>query len=328
MAARFFCDRLSTSWVPAYLTQRGFGPAVQQAWHAGYAPAAWDTLTRHLRARGCPDDLIETAGLARRSQHGTLYDTFRDRAILPIRSPNGTIAGFIGRAHPSAGPQVPKYLNSPRTCLYDKSATLFGLWEGRRGLANGAFPVIVEGPFDAIAVTTASNGHDIGLAPCGSSLTGRQAAALNRIADLGAVGILVAFDADEPGRRAAVRAYHLLVPSTDNPTAITFPAGQDPAQVLAEHGSSALCKLLRTRAHPLADLVIDEDIRRWAPWLHYPEGQVNAMHSAARLIAAMPAGHVARQVIRLAGQLQLDPTLITEVITDLLSEGRPRGSNS
>ena len=79
----------------------------------------------------------------------------------------------------------------------------------------GARPVIVEGPLDAIAVTTAGHGMHIGVAPCGTALTAQQAAALASTADLRATGVTVAFDPDQAGRRA-VRAYHLLVPHTEN----------------------------------------------------------------------------------------------------------------
>src|SRR5581483_143966 len=123
--ARFFRDQLSGSWVPGYLNVRGFGPAIQQRWQAGYAPASWDALTCVLRAAGYSDTLIEASGLARRSRRGALIDTFRDRAMLPIHSSDGTMVAFIGRAHPSVS-GTPKYLNSPHTSLYDKSSVLFG----------------------------------------------------------------------------------------------------------------------------------------------------------------------------------------------------------
>lgn len=319
MATRFYCDRLPGSWVPGYLRARGFHSEVQQRWHIGYAPAAWDALTRHLRTRGCPDVLIEAAGLARRTQSGRLRDLFRDRVMLPIRSPSGTVLGFIGRAVPGAPPQVPKYLNSPRNCLYDKSATLFGLWEGRAALRQGGQPVIVEGPFDAIAVTTAGQAHHVGVAPCGIALTGQHADTLDRLADLTSAGTTVAFDPDPAGRRAAVRAYHLLSPLTEKLIVAALPDGQDPAQLLAERGPTALAQFLSTATQPLTDLVVDDDVRRWARWLDHPEGQIHALRSAAPLVAGMPAAQITRQVARLAHHLQLDYGLVTQAITDVLA---------
>jgi len=319
-ATRFFCDMMPGSWVPGYLAVRGFGPGVQERWQAGYAPAAWDTLTRHLRSAGYPDALIEAAGLARRSRHGSLTDTFRDRVMLPIRSADGVVVAFIGRAPEHAGPGVPKYLNSPGTGLYSKSALLFGLWEGQEALAGGARPVIVEGPFDAIAVTTACHGRYVGAAPCGAVLTDRQAAALSRVASLAVTGVLVAFDPDQAGHRAAVSAYRLLAPLTEHALAVVLPAGQDPAQILRDHGPAALVRVLDSRTRPLADLAVDAEVSRWSPWLRHAEGQISALRAAAPLVAMLPSAQVARQVGRLADRLGLDHAIVTEAVTAALTE--------
>jgi len=319
-AAQFFCGQLPDSWVPEYLNARGFGPAVQRQWRAGYAPARWDALTTNLRAAGYPDTLIEAAGLARRSRRGTLIDTFRDRAMLPIHADDGTVVAFIGRASPQAGPGVPKYLNSPRTDLYDKSSMLFGLWQGRAALAGGARPVITEGPFDAIAVTTSNPSCYAGLAPCGTALTTRQLNGLDGVVGLRVRGVLVAFDSDEAGRRAAVKAYHLLSPLTDRAEAVIFPAGQDPAQFLNDHGRIVLAETLADRVRPLADLVIEAEVTRWDRWLTYAEGQIHALRAAAPIIAALPPAQVGRQVARLAHRLGLDHVTVTEAVTDAVTE--------
>jgi len=319
LALQFFRERMPGTWVPRYLQGRGVSLAVQDRWEAGYAPAGWITLTRQLRGLGWADEVIEQAGLARRSRRGNLFDLFRDRAMFPVRMADGTVAGFIGRASDHAAAGVPKYLNSPRTRLYDKGALLFGLWEAQDSLAAGARPVIVEGPLDAIAITTAGQGRFAGVAPCGVALTRRHLAALARVADLRAAGVLVAFDPDPAGRRAAGRAYYLLVPFTSKLDAVEFPPGQDPAQAFADGGPAALTEILARRTHPLADVVIDGEIQRWEKWLRYAEGQVNALRAAAPLVAAMPPGDVGRQVARLALRLNMTHAIVTEAVTDALT---------
>jgi len=319
LAEVFFHTWLHGSWVPRYLAARGFNPAVQSRWHAGYAPARWDALTRHLRGLGWQDELIEENRLAVRSRRGNLVDVFRDRAIFPVRATDGTVAGFIGRASERAAPTTPKYLNSPRNCLYDKGALLFGLWEAHESLHDGARPVIVEGPLDAVAVSTA-RGHFAGVAPCGTALTMRQLTALSQVADLSTVGILVAFDADPAGRRAAVRAYHLLCQFTDKVDTVSFQPGQDPAQILASEGPTALAGMLATYTRPLADLVIDSEFDRWADWLRFAEGQVKALRATAGLIVAMPPSHVGRQVSRVAIRLGMAHATVTRAVTDALTE--------
>jgi DNA primase len=319
-AARFFCDRLPGSWVPRYLEDRGFSPPVQARWQVGYAPATWGALTSRLRGLGCSDTLIVQSGLGRRSRRGDLIDTFRDRAMFPVRSANGTLAGFIARAPGNAAPGVPKYLNSPASCLYNKGTLLFGLCKARDALAAGARPVIVEGPLDAIAVTTAGQGRFAGVAPCGTALTVPHISALARVADLRRTVILVAFDADPAGQRAAVRAYDLLSAFTDNVDTVDFQPGQDPAQILAGEGPGSLADTLARHTRPLADMVIDSEVDRWDRWLPYVEGQINALRAAANLIAAMPSGQVGRQVGRLASRLGIDHTLVTEAVIDALTQ--------
>ena len=326
-AAAFYCTQMADSWVPGYLASRGLSPDIQEHWQTGYAPAAWDALANHLRAGGHRDAVIEAAGLARRSRRGTLIDTFRDRAMLPIRSAEGTIVAFIGRAAHHAAAGTPKYLNSPSTSIYDKGGVLFGLWQARNALASGARPVIVEGPFDAIAVTTAGHGKHVGIAPCGTALTRRHVAALAQAADLPTAGVSVAFDPDNAGRRAAVHAYHLLVPATAKLAAVALPTGQDPASVLARSGPDELAAMVTDKTRPLPDLVVNAEVARWSRWLRYPEGQIHALRAAAPLIANMPADHVARQVARLAAVLELDHATVTEAVTDALTKviQSPRG---
>lgn len=318
-AAQFFRTQLPGSWVPGYLSARGFRTSVQQHWQIGYAPAGWDTLTRHLRGAGYPDQLIEAAGLAHRSRRGTLIDTFRDRAVLPIHAADGTLMAFIGRAPNDAGAGVPRYLNSPHTALYDKGSVLFGVWEARDALGKGARPVIVEGPFDAIAVTTAGRGRYAGLAPCGTALTSGHLACLDNAANLMSSGVLVALDADQAGRRAAARAYQLLTPFSGQIAAVSFPAGQDPAQIVQSRGPDGLARLL-SQTQPLTDLVIDAEVVRWERWLEHAEGQIRALRATAPLIAAMPPADVARQVARLAERLGLRYSVVTEAVTDALPD--------
>ena len=224
-AARFFAARLAGSWVPGYLARRGFGEQAWRGWTVGYAPGAWTALAHHLRDLGYTDGAIVATGLARRTGRGALVDVFRDRIMFGIRLPGGTVAGFTGRARPGHPPPV--YLNTRTSVLYRKRSVLFGLYEGRRALAAGARAVLVEGPLDAIAVTAAGPGRYAGVSPCGTALTAAQVALLARVSDLRRAGVVVAFDGDRAGRRAAVRAYRLLRDQTDQVTTVAFPAGQD-----------------------------------------------------------------------------------------------------
>jgi DNA primase len=318
-AEQFYTGQLAGSWVPAYLRERGITAEAIREWHIGYAPGGWTALTSYLRGRGHDDDAIQAAGLARLSSRGTLIDHFRDRVMLPVRDGQGTLAGFIGRACPGAGPAIPKYLNGPATSTYQKGDLLFGLHHARAHLARGAAPVIVEGPFDAIAVTLADPGHYAGLAPCGTALTSRQAAALSRAADLRHTRVLVAFDDDPAGRKAAVRAYEILRPLSGRLQSVTL-SGKDPAEILETQGAAALRAILQDRVRPLSAVVIDAHLEPWERRLRDPEGPLLAMRSTAALIAGLLPPETAeaiRQITRSKELLTLDERLRSVVNPEL-----------
>lgn len=299
-AGQFYLTRAPGSWVPAYLRSRGLDDSAAGDWRIGYAPAGWTTLLDHLRALGHSSAEIEAAGLARRSARGTLIDHFRDRAMFAIRDEHGTIAGYIGRARPGAD-QVPKYLNSPRTASYSKGDILPGLHHARPALASGAVPVLVEGPFDAIAITSCAPGQYAGLAACGTALTARQVAALSRLCDLDQRVVIVASDGDQAGREAAIRAYHILRGFTFRAASVAFPPGEDPAAILQSAGPAALARIMRDQAQPLARLVIEAEIDQRLNGRHSPHEALLAMRGTALVIAGLLPDSLARDITALTG---------------------------
>jgi DNA primase len=133
-----------------------------------------DAAVDHLGGRGVTDDELLETGLATRARTGTLIDRFRDRAILPITEQH-QILGFVARRHPDLtndDRRGPKYLNTADTVLFHKGAQLHGAIPELLDL--GAVPVLVEGPFDALAVTLARQGRYVGVAPW-NRLTDEQA---------------------------------------------------------------------------------------------------------------------------------------------------------
>ena len=169
--------------------------------------------------------------------------------------------GFIGRRHPDISDldrAAPKYLNTGETPLYHKGAQLYGVLQHR--LCAGAVPVIVEGPMDAVAVTLASRGRYLGVAPLGTSLTDEQAAQLARTG----MHPVVATDADLAGRIAAERDYWLLSCYRLDPLHTPLPEGADPADLLALKGPTALAEALAA-AQPLAERLLDERLNNLPP---------------------------------------------------------------
>lgn len=335
-AGRFYQACLAGSWIPGYLTSRGLDPALlaTSPWKIGYAPADWTALTTHLRGLGHSDAALLCSGLVVNGTRG-LRDHFHDRLMIPLRAEDGIVVAFIGRRHPDAGDDHgPKYLNSPDTELFTKGHVLAGLAEGHCALARGAQPVLVEGPLDAIAVSIAAPAQYTGIAPCGTALTGEQVAALARTVSLADRGLLVAFDGDDVGRKAAVRAYAHLVPVTGGVTAAILPEGADPADILASHGRPALAAALTTSTRPLAALAVDAAIENWAHGreLIFAELQMGALRAAATVIATLHQDDIGTQASRIC-QLWMTrygwpPEDINREIIDAIERHYSRGAPS
>jgi DNA primase len=184
----------------------------------------------------------------------------------------------------------------PEIAAYKKSHLLFGLYQARPDLARGA-----------IAVTIADPGHYAGLAPCGTALTPQQAAQLSQAADLARTGILLAFDSDTAGRKAAIRAHSILRPLTGGLQSATL-VGKDPAEILQRDGPAALRVILREHRQPLSTLLIDASIEQWEQRLDDTSGPLLAMRSTASLIASLLPDDTASQIRDITAGRELQTT--------------------
>jgi DNA primase catalytic core len=324
LAQVFYREHLATAWVPEYLNSRSLSAALDDPWSAGYAPSAWHALTDRLRDSGLDDAALLASGLAAVNRNGRLIDRFRDRLMLPMRDPSGAVVGFIGRAHPDADPErMPRYVNSPQTPIYRKSDLLYGLAEGRPALTRGARPTIVEGPLDAIAVSSGTDGRCAGLAACGTALTAAHVDALAAAVDLHVSGLVVAMDADDAGLASARSALELFSPRRISPITALLPAGNDPASVLHDQGPAALTAALLDRAEPLADRVVDAEIAAAAPRLGWLEGRLHTARELAPLVASLPLDDIGRQAARIAQRLDLSIGVVQREIVPFIGIERP-----
>lgn len=276
LTARFYQHTFTRSWARAYLTDR-FGVDVHDHpdLRPGLAPAGWTNLVDHLRGHGITDQEMLTAGVASTARNGNLIDRFRDRVMLPIQDADHRVLGFVGRRNPtSTDERAPKYLNTPDTPLFHKGNQLYG---ATHLLATDPtrIPVLAEGPMDAHAITLASHGRYIGLAPLGTSLTSLQA---TQLASLDRTPI-IATDADLAGRLAAERDYWMLTPHGLDPRYAILNPGTDPAELLATGQAAALNHAL-TQAGPLAHALINERISN----LPTPDAALGAL----AVLAAQP----------------------------------------
>ena len=275
-----------------YVAARGIDPQQVERFGIAYAPDLPDGLLAYLRKKGYADDDIQGAGLAVQTERG-LFDRFRDRLIVPIRDARGRIIAFGGRA--MRADQRGKYINSPQTLLFNKSATLYALDAAKAEARRQSEVVIVEGYFDAIAC------HQAGLtnvvASMGTALTVDQYRALD---DLHLERAVVAFDGDAAGQRSAeARGLDLLrivqqyrsrgVISTRTGLGVyvtVLPRDTDPDD-LARLDPARLRQLIAA-AKPILEFVIDTVARRFEGRLDGPDGRRRFLAEALPLLANEP----------------------------------------
>ncbi len=200
----------------AYLQQRGLSEEIISTFSLGYAPNAWEALIHYFKEKGRSEAILKEAGLVSERDDGSIHDKFRHRIMFPIRDGRGRMAGFGGRILNPA--DVPKFMNSPQTPVFDKSALLYGLERARTPIRSFDQAVIVEGYLDVIALHQA--GFTNTVSPMGTALTEQQMRQLNRLTHR----IILALDPDEAGDKATLRGLQIARQAMDHESEPVFDA--------------------------------------------------------------------------------------------------------
>ncbi len=251
-----------------YLYKRGLTDETIKTWGLGYAPDSWSLLLDHLLAKGYTRDLILQAGMLSQGDDGRVYDRFRDRLMFPIRGIYGKMAGFGGRVlNPD---DVPKYLNSPATDLFDKGRLLYGLDQARATMRAESQAVIVEGYMDVIGLHQA--GFTNAVSPMGTALTEAQFHLVKKMTS----NIILALDPDAAGQKATLRGLETARKAMDMDEQLDFdsrgllkierflkadirvttlPEGKDPDEIVLEN-PDAWRKII-SEAKPVVNHVMD-----------------------------------------------------------------------
>lgn len=205
---------------------RGMSSEVVESFMIGCAPAGWDTFLNTLGNRNETIESARMAGLLRERTNGPgNYDYFRNRLIFPICDESGTPIAFGGRI---LDPEDnPKYLNSPETELFQKGRTLYGLHLARKPIMDQQVAIVTEGYTDVIACHQGGFRNVVGT--LGTAMTDDHARILSRIANT----VILLFDGDEAGQRAAERAMEVMINHPVDVFICILPDGQDPADILA-----------------------------------------------------------------------------------------------
>jgi DNA primase len=283
-AADFYLERMSgadAGAARAFLSERGFEPADAARFGAGYAPAEWDALTRHLRGRGFTEAELLLGGLAKEGRHGPI-DRFHDRLLWPIRDLGGDVIAF-GARKLSAEDQGPKYLNTPETMLFKKSSVLYGADLAKREIAKRRQAVIVEGYTDVLACHLA--GVTTAVATSGTSFGDGHIGVLRRLLmdeSQFRGEVIFTFDGDAAGQRAALRAFGMEEKFVTQTFVAVQPDGLDPCDLRLKHGDAAVRELVAQRV-PLFEFAVRSVLGEHD--LETAEGRLAALDAAAPIVA-------------------------------------------
>lgn len=256
-----------------YLEARGIQQATIDRFLIGVGSSEWDGLLRALTKQGFSTAELLTAGLISPRKNGSGYcDKFHGRVMFAITDLRKRVVGFGGRV---LGEGMPKYLNSPDTPLFKKSQTLFAFDHARDAVGRTKTVIVVEGYFDAIALHQAGIAHTV--ATLGTALTPEHVQIMRRFAD----NVVLLFDPDAAGVRAALRGLDLFVNSGLGVKVVTLPAGEDPDTYVRKHGPDSFVRL-EEQAPSLLDFALEHSLK--ATEASTIEGRIRSVDEILRIL--------------------------------------------
>ncbi|MDK8107240.1 DNA primase [Enterococcus faecalis] len=224
-----------------YLLERGLTQELIETFQIGFAPQKRDFLSQVFKNEQLDETLFEPSGLFVQRDNGTFLDRFYQRIMFPINDPQGNVIAFSGRLLKTAdfpGDEMPKYLNSPETTLFNKRETLFNFDRARKEIRKENTVLLFEGFMDVIAAW--QSGVKSGVASMGTSLTNEQIRRLERVAK----EVVICYDGDNAGVQATNRAIQLLQENSYfDLSIVSIPEKLDPDEYVRKYGAEAFQNL-------------------------------------------------------------------------------------
>ncbi|EGO2841907.1 MULTISPECIES: DNA primase [Enterococcus] len=224
-----------------YLLERGLTQELIETFQIGFAPQKRDFLSQVFKNEQLDETLFEPSGLFVQRDNGTFLDRFYQRIMFPINDPQGNVIAFSGRLLKTAdfpGDEMPKYLNSPETTLFNKRETLFNFDKARKEIRKENTVLLFEGFMDVIAAW--QSGVKSGVASMGTSLTNEQIRHLERVAK----EVVICYDGDNAGVQATNRAIQLLQENSHfDLSIVSIPEKLDPDEYVRKYGAEAFQNL-------------------------------------------------------------------------------------
>ncbi len=306
-AADIYSKLISTTESEKYLRERDVDIDFARDYKVGFAPNSWDYIKNLMSGHG--NKKLAQVGLVREAKDkpGHFYDTFRGRIMFPIKDFTGRFVGFGGR---TIIDDPAKYVNTDdESPIYDKSKILYGMQEAQRAIRGSGEMIVTEGYLDMLL------GHQHGVfnivASCGTAFTDNQAEIVRR--RFPDTRVILGFDGDDPGKRAALRASSKLIGRGNTDIAL-FSGGQDPADIFHNHGKERFLEEI-ARSTPLFEFYVDGMAR--GDDITVPERGIAFLQRIAPDFQNVPSELRGIYVGALAGRMNQDRNSIESVLFNI-----------
>jgi DNA primase len=222
----------------AYFHERGLREETVRKFGLGFANGQQSDLVQTMLGRKYEADYIRQAGLS--NSYGR--DFFRMRVMFPVHNVAGKVVGFGGRVMAGADKSQPKYINTPESPIYNKSKSLYGIFQAKKAIAQANECLLVEGYMDVVALH--QGGIENVVASSGTSLTVGQIQLIKRYTN----NITILYDGDAAGIKAALRGLDLVLEQDMDVKIVSFPAGDDPDSYIRKVGETAFRAYMKSNA--------------------------------------------------------------------------------
>ena len=234
--------------VKNYLKERGLSDSTIVNFNIGFSPDKKNSFYKYASEKGFSTDYLIETGLVISNENNHI-DRFRGRIMFPIKSISGRVIGFGGRIIDS-NKKIAKYINSPESKIYNKSKTLYGIYESKQFIVKNDVCFLVEGYMDVVQL------HEHGiknvLATSGTSLTKDQIILIKRLTS----NIIILFDGDQAGLSASMRSIDMILEEGLNVKICQFPDGEDPDSFVKKYKHDKMIEYIDEESKDLIDFII------------------------------------------------------------------------
>ncbi len=293
-----------------YYLNRGLSMNTIKRFGLGYAPDAWDSLLKHLKSKGYRLSEMVDAGVVKVAKNNRHYDNFRNRVMTPIIDVRGNVIAFGGRVLDDS---KPKYINTSDTLVYKKTNELFAMNLAKDCCSDSL--ILCEGYMDVIAMHQA--GFKNAVAGCGTALTSEQVRLINRYTK----EVILAYDADEAGRKALNKAIALFKQTDIKVRIPALNGGKDPDEIIKKYGRDKFKGMLDGASNEIEFALLN---LRNDNNLNTTQGKIDFVNAAVRILSGVSRVEEDLYIKRIADELEIKESSIKVQLDDYVRKNQGR----